>query len=67
MKTDMNGKPIGHDDDCLWATLLPTGYPNFWGCNCGYGNWELEHEDTDRCCECGSKEHTCQDCSTFMK
>jgi hypothetical protein len=29
----------GHDKDCLWATPLPTGIPNFWHCTCGYDAW----------------------------
>lgn len=30
-------------------------------------NKNAEHKDTDGCCECGSKEHSCQDCPTFTE
>jgi hypothetical protein len=30
-------------------------------------NKNAEHEDTDGCCECGSEEHSCQDCPTFTE
>ena len=35
---------LGHLDGCLWNDALNTGY-GYWGCDCGYDNWEIEHED----------------------
>ena len=40
----------GHKKSCLWATPLPneftpSGFPCFWGCNCGYDEWYLNNEE----------------------
>ena len=34
----------GHAPDCLHNTLLPTGFPNYWHCTCGYHLVEVESE-----------------------
>ncbi len=36
---------LRHKDGCAWATELPTGGGQYWGCNCGLDNVLIHLED----------------------
>lgn len=38
-------RKLRHKDGCTWATELPTGGGQYWGCNCGLDNVLIHLED----------------------